>query len=76
MPTAPVMEVAAIGSFASVDVANDFVNRTLNDNRRIVNQVVEGTLQKAHLLTRFDSRTGREASSRGSTSPSVPRSDI
>jgi hypothetical protein len=61
MPTAPVMEVAAVGSFASTEVANDLVGRTLYDNQRIVDQVVEGTLPQAHVLTRFDTKTGREA---------------
>jgi hypothetical protein len=49
------------GSFASVEAANDFVNRTLQQNKAIVDQVASGKIDEEFVTTRFGYVTGREA---------------
>ena len=51
----------AHGSFLSLEAANDFVNRTLDDNRETVDQVASGRKDSAKLDKRFGYQTGREA---------------
>ena len=49
------------GSFESPEAANDFVNRTLERNRALVDRVADGKSDEAFLKDRFGYRTGREA---------------
>jgi hypothetical protein len=49
------------GSFDSVANANDFVNRTLEQNRTTVDMVVNGKSDRDFVTTRFGNITGREA---------------
>lgn len=49
------------GSFESRESANDFVNRTLEQNQVMVDHVADGKLSRAFLNMRFGYRTGREA---------------
>jgi hypothetical protein len=49
------------GTFESRESANDFVNRTLEQNQGTVDQVADGKLNRAFLNTRFGYPTGREA---------------
>ncbi|MBI1867666.1 MAG: hypothetical protein HYS06_05150 [Methylocystis sp.] len=51
----------AIGSFDSIESANDFVNRTLEANKSFVDAVAEGRLEFATLERIFGYRTGKEA---------------
>lgn len=51
----------AEGAFDSWEAANDFVNRTLEANRELVDAVAEGRLQSASLKKNFGTRTGKEA---------------
>lgn len=51
----------AEGSFSSAESANDFVNRTLEDNRGSVDQVASGREASVTLDKRFGYPTGREA---------------
>jgi hypothetical protein len=49
------------GSFESYEAANDFVNRTLGQNRNVVDLVANGKLNEAFVKARFGHKTGREA---------------
>ncbi len=49
------------GSFASMESANDFVNRTLEQNRDRVEAVATGRSAKDFITYRFGYKTGREA---------------
>jgi hypothetical protein len=49
-----------LGSFESVESANDLVNRTLERNKATVDMVASGELQDAFVKTRFGFITGRE----------------
>ncbi|WP_283214994.1 RNase A-like domain-containing protein [Methylobacterium trifolii] len=49
------------GSFPSMESANDLTNRTLEQNRDIVDQVASGTRDAAFVERRFGYATGREA---------------
>lgn len=49
------------GSFDSRESANDFVNRTLEQNAPEVDQVASGESERAFVTARFGYRTGREA---------------
>jgi Bacterial CdiA-CT RNAse A domain len=49
------------GSFESRESANDFVNRTLGQNRELVDSVASGSSERALLNSRFGFRTGIEA---------------
>ena len=49
------------GSFSSIEAANDFVNRTLENNIPQVDAVAEGRQDEAFITHRFGYRTGREA---------------
>lgn len=49
------------GSFASMESANDFVNRTLEQNRDRVEAVANGRLAEDFITYRFGYKTGREA---------------
>jgi hypothetical protein len=51
----------AHGSFSSLESANDFVNRTLEDNREKVDEVASGQKDTETLDKRFGYPTGREA---------------
>jgi hypothetical protein len=51
----------AHGSFPSIESANDFVNRTLEDNREKVDEVASGRKDAETLDKRFGYPTGREA---------------
>lgn len=51
----------ALGSFASRESANDFVNRTLEQNRDRVEAVATGRSAKDFITYRFGYKTGREA---------------
>ena len=59
----PFVTVAAPaqGSFASLDSANDFVNRVLEFHASAVDLVATGALDEAWLPLRFGYPTGREA---------------
>ena len=59
----PFVTVAAPaqGSFASLDSANDFVNRVLESHASAVDLVATGALDEAWLPLRFGYPTGREA---------------
>ncbi|WP_281024208.1 RNase A-like domain-containing protein [Methylocystis hirsuta] len=62
----------AEGAFDSWESANDFVNRTLEANRELVDAVAEGRLQSASLKKNFGTRTGKEAFlSSGTAAPVV-----
>jgi Escherichia/Staphylococcus phage prohead protease len=50
----------AHGSFASREAANDFVNRTLENDRTAVDRVADGLDKRATLNRRFGFSTGRE----------------
>lgn len=50
-----------VGSFSSIEAANDFVNRTLEANSTEVDSVAEGRSGKAFITLRFGHPTGREA---------------
>jgi hypothetical protein len=43
----------AEGSFLSLEAANDFTNRVLEENRQTVDLVAAGTLKEAWLEKRF-----------------------
>jgi hypothetical protein len=49
------------GSFDTTRDANDFVNRTLENNSSMVDSVVTGKQEDAFMTSRFGYRTGREA---------------
>jgi hypothetical protein len=49
------------GSFPSLNKANEWVNRTLEANRTIVEEVASGRKESAFVTHRFGSITGREA---------------
>jgi len=49
-----------LGSFESVESANDLVNRTLERNKATVDMVASGELRDAFVKTRFGFITGRE----------------
>jgi hypothetical protein len=49
------------GSFESLEAANDFVNRTLERNRRAVDSVASGKIDDDFITARFGYITGREA---------------
>jgi hypothetical protein len=49
-----------LGSFESVESANNLVNRTLERNKATVDMVASGELQDAFVKARFGSITGRE----------------
>jgi hypothetical protein len=49
------------GAFESIEAANDFVNRTLEQNKSIVDLVASGKLQGQFITARFGYITGREA---------------
>ncbi len=49
------------GSFASIEAAGDFVNRTLEQNKPLVDIVANGTRAGAFITERFGCVTGREA---------------
>ena len=49
------------GSLASREAANDLVNRTIEQNSDLVDQVATGRARRAFLTTRFGFKTGREA---------------
>jgi hypothetical protein len=51
----------ANGSFDSGESANDFVNRTLEQNRNQVEAVATGPSIEAFITYRFGYKTGREA---------------
>ncbi|MBV9634179.1 MAG: phage portal protein [Methylobacteriaceae bacterium] len=51
----------ADGSFATVEDANNFVNRTLDDDKSTVDLVAEGKRSRATLNKRFGYPTGKEA---------------
>ncbi|WP_292510652.1 RNase A-like domain-containing protein [Methylobacterium sp.] len=57
------------GSFESIESANDFVNRTLEENASEVALVASGKEKKAFLKTRFGYKTGREAYTAGRLDP-------
>jgi len=59
----PFVTVAAPaqGSFASLEAANDFVNRVLEYHASTVDLVANGALDEAWLPLRFGHPTGREA---------------
>lgn len=59
----PVVTVAkdAHGSFATLEAANDFVNRVLESHASTVDLVAAGALDEAWLPLRFGYPTGREA---------------
>ena len=48
------------GSFLSKEAANDFVNRTLENNKQLVDQVARGQAETAGLNERFGYVTGKE----------------
>jgi hypothetical protein len=50
-----------VGSFSSIESANDFINRVLQANRSDVDAVANGRVPKKTLLLRFGFPTGREA---------------
>jgi hypothetical protein len=52
---------SAIGSFDSIESANDFVNRTIEANRELVDELIEGRRDYAKLDWIFGYRTGKEA---------------
>ena len=49
------------GSFDSKESANDFINRTLERNPELVDEVANGQRESAFIKGRFGYRTGREA---------------
>ncbi|KAB2910829.1 MAG: hypothetical protein F9K29_24055 [Hyphomicrobiaceae bacterium] len=49
------------GTFLSLESANDFVNRTLEENQAIVDRVASGRQDEAVINRRFGYVTGREA---------------
>ena len=49
------------GSFPSLNEANEWVNKTLDVNRAIVDEVASGRREEAFLTHRFGFVTGREA---------------
>ncbi|MBI2713633.1 MAG: hypothetical protein HYX37_04165 [Rhizobiales bacterium] len=49
------------GSFESQESANDFVNRTLEQNKSLVDEVASGNKEKDFATARFGYITGREA---------------
>jgi Bacterial CdiA-CT RNAse A domain len=49
------------GSFESIEAANDFVNRTLELNKSMVDLVASGKLDGSFVTARFGYVTGREA---------------
>ncbi len=51
----------AHGSFASLEAANDFVNRVLESHAPTVDLVASGAMKEAWLPHRFGHQTGREA---------------
>lgn len=51
----------AQGSFLSIEDANNFVNRVLEDNHAAVMDVAPGRLQEAEFIKRFGYVTGKEA---------------
>jgi len=51
----------AQGSFLSRESANDFVNRTLEENKEAVDRVASGQDERAMLEKRFGYATGKEA---------------
>ena len=59
----PFTTIAAVaqGSFASLESANDLVNRVLGSQKPLVDLVARGTLAVAWLRHRFGYPTGREA---------------
>jgi hypothetical protein len=59
----PLITVAkdAQGAFASLDSANDFVNRVLEFHTSTIDLVATGALDEAWLSLRFGYQTGREA---------------
>ena len=57
------------GSFESVETANDFVNRTLEQNASEVDDVATGKRSNAFQTSRFRYRTGREAYTAGQLDP-------
>ncbi len=57
------------GSFESVETANDFVNRTLEQNSSEVDDVATGRKDNAFITSRFGYRTGREAYTAGQLEP-------
>lgn len=60
---------ARAGSFASPEAANDFVNRTLEQDTSAVDAVAEGNEDEAFITHRFGHRTGREAYRTGDSEP-------
>jgi hypothetical protein len=50
-----------LGTFESIETGNDFVNRTLERNKPIVDLVASGTLREEFITARFGYETGREA---------------
>ena len=59
----PIFTIArrAQGSFLSIEDANNFVNRTLDDNRPEVDAVANGKQSEAEFIKRFGYVTGKEA---------------
>ncbi len=49
------------GSFESIETANDFINRTLEQNKSAVDQVASGSASRDFVTARFGYITGREA---------------
>jgi len=49
------------GSFESTEAANDFVNRTLEQNKSVVDLVASGRMDRYFVTARFGYVTGREA---------------
>lgn len=58
-----------VGSFSSLESANDFVNRTLEGNSTEIDAVVEGRSEKAFITRRFGYPTGREAYTKDGLEP-------
>lgn len=57
------------GSFESIEIANDLVNRTLEMNAFEVDDVATGRKYDAFLTSRFGYKTGREAYTAGQLEP-------
>ena len=55
------------GTFSSFESANDFVSRTLEENKTDVDLVAEGIKDEIFITRRFGYPTGREAYMKGDT---------
>lgn len=58
-----------VGSFSSVESANDLVNQTLSRNFDKVDDVAEGRQERAFATARFGYKTGREARASADVEP-------